>query len=134
MKNLYLFLILFLSLACENKEYNHIGKWESEKEAVFSYLNFKKNGFCDLGIRGYNLIGENYSIDGKKGKLNYVIKADNREFEIDIIMTNDRSKQKAYLYGIGKFENENVMKIAFDDKERPSFFTKENSITLVKKD
>ena len=95
---------------------------------------FKKNGFCDLGFRGYDLIGENYLIDGKKGEINYVLKLDDHEFEIDIIMTNDRTDKESILKGIGKFEAENIMKIAFDEKVRPSLFTKDNSMTLVKKD
>ena len=134
MKNYYIFLVLILSLACQRKEYNHIGKWVDDKEVVFSYITFKKNGFCDLGFRGYDLIGENYLIDGKKGEINYVFRVDDNEFEIDLIMTNDRTDKESILYGIGIFEAVDIMKIAFDDKVRPTLFTKDNSMILVKKD
>uniref|UniRef100_UPI004048038F hypothetical protein n=2 Tax=Roseivirga sp. TaxID=1964215 RepID=UPI004048038F len=130
-----LFAIPIISLSVEKDNSKFIGKWIGEDQNDIGYMSFDSEGYVYLEMEGEIIGGEEFVINGEKGKMTYEINSETNPIEVDFIVTVLKSGEQKRLLCIADFIDDNTMKFAINfDENRPTQFDSENSIIFKRKE
>ncbi|MFL0354795.1 hypothetical protein [Xanthomarina sp. GH4-25] len=133
MKKIILLLIAipFLSFNSNLESIDIIGKWVGEDEGKIAFMTFDKEGYAIFEIQGQIIGGKEFEMEGKKGKMTYIVNPDKTPIEIDLILTKLDTNEQQKILCIAEFQDENNMILAMSwESVRPTEFDSENSIKL----
>jgi hypothetical protein len=117
------------------KKTQHVGIWKGVDHGQTGYFTFDSSGFASIEIEGQVLGGRTFQQNGITAQMTYVVDYETKPIGIDLIVTIVESNEEALrARGIIEFISADKMKISLDLNSgvRPTGFTKENTIVLIK--
>lgn len=131
MKHLLTLLIiplLFLNTTIQKQSV--VGKWLGEDQNEVGYIFFNNEGFAAFEIEGKTMGGEEFVINGQKGKMTYAVNYKTTPIQVDFTMTKIDSRESKQILAIAEFIDKDTMNFNMSfDNVRPKEFG-ENSIIL----
>ncbi|WP_179354537.1 hypothetical protein [Winogradskyella vidalii] len=129
----YLFTLIIIPILFFNtktQQQNVAGKWIGEDQNEIGYIFFNTDGYAAFEIEGKTMGGEEFVMNGQKGKMTYTINYKTTPIEVDFTMTKLDSGESKNILGIIEFLDKDTMNfdMSFDSK-RPTEFG-ERSIIL----
>ena len=119
---------------CSNAEEKHIGEWKGESEGEMGSLVLDKTNHAVFVIGNKVLGGDNFDIQGKKGKCKYEIDYSKNPIRLDIVIyEQDKTEEIARFKGIVRFITDNKIeyRLAFDGNRFENFDPDDKVNTIV---
>ena len=135
MKKIVLLLLatVLMSATTKNAKPNFIGKWTGDDNKEVGYITFDKEGYASFEMQGQVLGGKEFDINGKKGKMTYVINTKTNPIQVDFIITNLDTGEEKRMLCIAEFIDKNTMNFALNfENIRPKDFLSKNAIVLTR--
>ena len=136
----YLVLILVALAFCSftfkdnAADFNFVGKWKSEdKTEKNSGFILEADGFAYMFKDAQKMGGKNFEVNGTKGSMKYTVDKKSNPIKLDIIIAINKPKvETKKMLMLVKIVDNNTLSIAAEggDNERPTKFTKENTVTF----
>lgn len=137
------FILLFICITTLSSfipvedKFDIVGEWKGEKAGSIGAFVFQEDGYALIEVEGKKMGGEKFSEDGMTGSVTYTVSYESKPIEVDIIFTiTTPSQMERKLLAIVEVIDNNTINLALnvDGKPiRPTEFTEENSIVLLRK-
>jgi hypothetical protein len=124
-------LVVFSFQTDDITDFNIVGKWKGVEGQETGYFIFDEEGYAYFEMKGLNIGGKEFEMNGKKGSMSYEIDYSKSPMEIDFIVTLfDENNTQRLLCIAKKIDNDKILFSIGFNGERPTDFLDDNEMII----